>query len=148
VKLLLDTNAYSAFLRGHRDVVSAVRRTDRVLLSAVVVGELLFGFRHGSRFEENSARLDAFLAKASVDLVPVGFATAERFGRIAASLRQKGRPLPTNDVWIAAHAMETGADLLSSDSHFEAVDGLAWLPFSANEEDTIRERVLRYHARE
>ncbi|MFQ5528604.1 MAG: type II toxin-antitoxin system VapC family toxin [Thermoanaerobaculia bacterium] len=146
MKLLLDTNAYSALLRGHREVVSTVRRADRVLLSAVVVGELLYGFRHGSRFEENSARLEAFLKKAAVDPVRVGFTTAERFGRIAASLRGKGRPLPTNDVWIAAHAMETGADLLSSDSHFGAVDGLAWIPFSPQDEDTVRERVMQYHS--
>lgn len=147
LKLLLDTNAYTALLRGHREVLSMIRKAESVLMSAVVVGELLYGFRHGSRFEENSARLEAFLAKPLVDAVSVGLTTAERFGRIAAALRQKGRPLPTNDVWIAAHALETGADLLSSDAHFGAVDGLAWLPFSPTEEDTIRERVLEYHAR-
>jgi tRNA(fMet)-specific endonuclease VapC len=52
--------------------------------------------------------------------------TADRFGRIAAALRRKGRPLPTNDIWIAAHAMESGAELLSFDQHFDAVDGIAW----------------------
>jgi predicted nucleic acid-binding protein len=146
LKLLLDTNAYSALLRGHREVASTIRRADRVLLSAVVVGELLYGFRHGARFEENSARLEAFLEKPSVDLLPVGLTTAERFGRIAASLRQQGRPLPTNDVWIAAHAMETGADLLSSGAHFAAVEGLAWLPFDPADDDSVRERVRRYHS--
>jgi len=146
VRLLLDTNAYSALLRGHAEVAAIVRSAERVLLSAIVVGELLYGFRHGSRFEENAARLEAFLGKASVDLLPVSFTTAERFGRIAASLRAKGRPLPTNDVWIAAHALETGADLLSSDAHFANVDGLAWRPFSPGGGSTIRERVLRYHS--
>lgn len=53
------------------------------------------------------------------------FTTADRFGRIAAALRAKGKPIPQNDIWIAAHAMETGADLLSFDRHFEAVEGLA-----------------------
>jgi tRNA(fMet)-specific endonuclease VapC len=63
--------------------------------------------------------------------VPVTYTTADRFGRVAAALRAKGRPIPTNDMWIAAHAMETGAELLSFDQHFEAVDGLAWaLPSS------------------
>ena len=46
--------------------------------------------------------------------------------RIAVNLRRKGRPIPTNDIWIAAHAMESGADLVSADRHFEEVDGLAW----------------------
>ncbi len=54
--------------------------------------------------------------------------TADRFGRIAAALRTKDRPIPTNDIWIAAHTMESGADLLSYDRHFSAVDGLAWVP--------------------
>ena len=61
----------------------------------------------------------------------VGPVTADRYSRIAASLRAKGRPIPTNDVWIAAHAMETGADLVSADRHFEHVDGIAWLRVTA-----------------
>lgn len=59
-------------------------------------------------------------------LAPVTYATADRFGRVAAALRAKGRPIPTNDIWIAAHAMETGAELLSFDQHFAAIDGLVW----------------------
>ena len=61
----------------------------------------------------------------------MGPVTADRystiFARIAAALRAKGSPIPTNDVWIAAHALETGADLVSADRHFESVDGIAWL---------------------
>ncbi|HVT04403.1 MAG TPA: PIN domain-containing protein [Thermoanaerobaculia bacterium] len=53
--------------------------------------------------------------------------TSDRFGRIAASLRRKGRPLPTNDIWIAAHAMESGAELPSFDRHTDQVDGIAWV---------------------
>jgi len=70
--------------------------------------------------------LDAFLANPYVEFLPVTLETADRFGRVAALLRKKGRPIPTNDIWIAAHAMESGAELLSSDDHFEHVDGLAW----------------------
>jgi predicted nucleic acid-binding protein len=146
VKVLLDTNAYSALLRGHAEVSATVRRAQRVLLSTVVVGEPFYGFRHGSQFEENSARLEAFLDNPFVELVPVGFTTADRFGRIAASLCSKGQPIPTNDIWIAAHALETGAEFLSSDAHFGAVEGLAWLPFSPDDGETVRERVHRYHA--
>ncbi len=148
MRVLLDTSAYSALMRGHRGVAAMVRRAEGVLLSAVVVGELLYGFRHGERFEENAARLEAFLANPFVTLLDVGFTTASRFGRIAASLRRKGEPIPTNDIWIAAQAMETGADLLSSDPHFGAVEGLAWIAFSPTEEDTVRERTLNYYAAE
>lgn len=59
--------------------------------------------------------------------VPVTRTTADRYARIALALKRKGRPIPTNDIWIAAHAMETGADLVSYDEHFAAVDGLVWV---------------------
>ncbi len=133
-------------MRGHREVAALVRRAEGVLLSSVVAGELLYGFRNGSRFEENAARLAAFLDSPAVIGVPVSFTTADRFGRIAAALRRRGAPIPSNDIWIAAQAMETGADLLSSDTHFGAVEGLAWIPFSPTGEESVRERTLRYHA--
>lgn len=130
MKLLLDTNAYSAFMRGHPDVVTRVRRAEHVILSTIVVGELLIGFRAGKRLRKNLAELESFLDSPYVTLAPVTYTTADRFGRIAATLRAKGRPIPTNDIWIAAHAMETGAELLSFDRHFDAVDGLAWVPLA------------------
>ena len=127
MSVLVDTDAYSALMRGHPVVATRVRETDRVLLSTIVVGELLFGFRSGTRYERNRKSLEVFLRNAFVALVPVTWATAERFGRIAAALRATGMSIPTNDIWIAAHAMETGADLLSFDQHYSHVDGLAWV---------------------
>ncbi len=127
MRVLLDTNAYAALFRGHPEVSRLVRRSDEVLISAVVAGELLFGFRNGARYEANRRDLDAFLDSPFVRLLEVTLVTAERFGRISASLRKKGRPIPTNDLWIAAQAMETGADLLSFDQHFAEIEGLAWV---------------------
>ncbi len=127
MKILLDTNAYAALMRGHAAVADSVRRAERVYLSVIVAGELLFGFRHGSRYEQNRAELNTFLDSPYVIFLPVSLTTADRFSRIAAALRKKGTPLPTNDVWIAAHAMETGADLLSFDGHFEQIEGLAFV---------------------
>ena len=127
MKVLLDTNAYTALFRGHEDVAARVRRAEQVLVSVIVAGELLFGFRNGSRYEANRTELEDFIASPYVALLPVTLVTSDRFGRIAASLRRKGRPLPTNDIWIAAHAMESGAELISFDRHFEQVDGIAWV---------------------
>jgi tRNA(fMet)-specific endonuclease VapC len=127
MKVLLDTNAYSALKRGVDAVVRHVTRAETVFLSTIVAGELLAGFRQGTRLRKNLAELDAFIDNPHVTVVPVSLVTADRFGRIAAALRAKGRPIPTNDIWIAAHAMETGADLLSFDEHFVEVDGLAWV---------------------
>jgi tRNA(fMet)-specific endonuclease VapC len=126
MRLLLDTNAYAALMRGHAGVAGRVRRAEQILLSTVVAGELIFGFRNESRYEENMQELTDFLDNRHVALLPVSFTTADRFGRIAALLRRKGKALPSNDIWIAAHAIESGAELLSSDRHFEWIDGLIW----------------------
>lgn len=127
MRALIDSNAYSQLMRGREQVSRIVRNAEEILLSAVVLGELLYGFRHGSHNDRNVRGVRAFLASPYVSLVPVGATTADRYSRIAASLRAKGRPIPTNDVWIAAHAMETGADLVSADCHFRHVDGIAWV---------------------
>lgn len=126
MRLLLDTNVYSDLRRGDEVVAGLVQQAERVLMSAVVVGELLYGFRHGDRFEWNHERLRRFLDLPEVEFLPVTYTTADRFGRIFAALRRAGRPIPSNDIWIAAHALESGADLLSFDRHFDAVEGLAW----------------------
>jgi len=126
VKVLLDTNAYTALMSDRGDVAERVRRAEGVLLSPIVLGELFFGFRNGSRYEGNRARLDAFLANRFVEVLPVTLATAERFGLVAAQLRRRGMPIPSNDIWLAAHTMESGAELLSFDEHFGHVEGLLW----------------------
>ena len=132
MRVLLDSNAYTLLMRGHGEVAELVRRAEEVLFSAVVVGELMYGFRHGTHFERNSAELRSFLDNPYSTFVDVGSVTADRYSRIAASLRAKGCPIPTNDVWIAAHAMETGADLISADTHFEHVDGIVWVQVAAS----------------
>ena len=128
MKLLLDTNAYSAFFRDDPIVTELVHGADELALSVIVVGELLYGFQRGRRYEQNLAELRSFIGRPFVTFLPVGPVTAEHYGSIAAALRAKGRPIPTNDMWIAAHAMETGADLVSADRHFGYVGGLAWVP--------------------
>ncbi len=133
MRILLDTNAYSAMIQGHENVCDLVRMSERVFFSTIVVGELLAGFRGGSRFDSNHRVLDEYLESPYVQALPVTRTTADRFGRIWAGLRAKRHPIPTNDVWIAAHAMETGTDLVSFDEHFEAIDGLAWIHLRSTE---------------
>ena len=133
MRLLLDSNAYSHLKRGHRPVAELVRKSEEVILPFVVIGELLYGFRYGSRPERNTRELHAFLDNPQVKVAGTSFTTADRYARIAAALRAKGRPIPSNDIWIAAHAMETGADLVSYDRHFVHVEGLAWVYLSAGQ---------------
>lgn len=127
MNLLLDTNAYTALMKGDAATAERVRQAKEVLLSAVVVGELLYGFRYGTRHQDNVRQLDEFLRNPYVRFLAVTRESAERFGLVASALRQKGTPIPSNDIWLAAHALESGASLLSYDSHFSAVDGLVWV---------------------
>jgi tRNA(fMet)-specific endonuclease VapC len=127
MKLLPDTDAYSAMRRGDADVERHIRQAEEIMFSVIVLGELLFGFRNGSRFRANLSRLESFLHKPSVVVLPVTSRIADRFGMISTELRTKGKPIPSNDIWIAAHALELRATLLSFDRHFGAIEGLEWI---------------------
>jgi len=121
VNVLLDTSAYSALMRGHQPVLDAMRRSETVAVSAVVLGELHSGFRAGNRRTENTAQLEQFLSRPSVRVLDVTRETALRYAEVDAYLRKKGRPIPRNDVWIAAVALEHGLQLLTLDVHFREI---------------------------
>lgn len=127
--ILLDTNCYSAYLIGDEKVFNVLAAADRVWMSTVVLGELYTGFKGGSRLLENYSQLEIFLAKPTVHLLDVGQETAEIFGELKFRLKQAGTPLPINDVWIGAHAMETGSVLVSYDQHFTNISGLRHWPY-------------------
>jgi len=126
MKLILDTSAYVGFKRDAIEMVEIIVSAELILFSPVVLGELMFGFRNGTRFKKNMADLNRFLEHEAVELVQIGKTTSDRYSRIAAQLKQKGTPIPTNDIWIAAQTMEHGAELLTSDRHFEGIDGLVY----------------------
>jgi len=126
---LLDTSAYVGFKQGDAGLLETVGAAERIYFSSIVLGEILFGFRHGSKFKQNMTELNAFLDHPIVETLPVDRTTADRYARIAARLRAKGAPIPTNDIWIAAQTMASGAELLTYDRHFEKVDGLVYTLF-------------------
>ena len=123
-RLLVDTNAYTALFAGNEGIADLISDSEAILLSAVVVGELLDGFLGGTREEENRHDLEQMRAKSRTVVVPITADTAEWFATVKQQLRRKGTPIPINDVWIAASALEHGATLVSLDRHFENVDGL------------------------
>lgn len=127
MRISLDTNVYPALKRGRAEAENVVRRSEEVILSTVVLGELAHGFIKGSRYQSNRRVLEEFLSNPLVRVVDVTPTTADYFGRIAADLDRRGRPIPTNDIWIAAHAMETGADLVSYDPHFGEIQAFSWI---------------------
>ena len=128
MKVLLDTSAYSALLRGHQPVLDVMRRSETVAVSAVVLGELYSGFRAGNRWAENTAQLAQFLSKPSVRVLDVTEETALRYAEVDVYLRKKGRPIPRNDVWIAAVALEHGLQLLTLDNRFREIPLLLTQP--------------------
>jgi tRNA(fMet)-specific endonuclease VapC len=126
-KVLLDTNAYSALMTGDAQILQTLESTHQVLISPICVGELLAGFKLGTKEKVNRNILSEFLKQPTVELAPITAETSEWFAKIFADLKQNGTPIPLNDVWIAAQAMEHGAKLLTLDKHFQVVPGLLLL---------------------
>ena len=122
--LLLDTNAYTAFMLGAAEVVEVVAHAERLFVNSIVLGELLAGFAAGTREPRSRAELARFLDSPRVEVLPVTGQTADSYALVYAGLRRKGKPIPTNDLWIAASALEHGAALLTRDTHFSQIDGL------------------------
>ena len=129
MKVLLDTNALSALWNGDERVLEALGQAECVLVSIVVLGELFAGFRGGSRMKENRARLTGLLVKPTVRTLELSIETAEVYGQIKDTLKRAGTPVPINDVWLSAQAIETGSVLITFDSHFRKVPGVRlWDP--------------------
>lgn len=123
-KILLDTNAYAAFFSGEQPVFDALAQAEIVFISVIVLGELYAGFKGGSKEKENKQQLAAFLNRSTVQVLDVTSETAALFGDIKNRLKKAGMPLPINDVWIAAHVLETGSVLITYDEHFTKIPGL------------------------
>ena len=127
-KAVLDTNIYRAYTVGDPTVLEALATHDVILFPVFVLGELNCAFRGGTKYEHNCGLLTDFLAKPRVTVAVATENTAEIYGSIMSALRRAGTPLPTNDVWIAAQAMEHGAVVVSYDRHFLQVPGLRVWP--------------------
>lgn len=121
MRLLLDTSAYSAFMRGHEKIRVMVRTNEEIFLNSIVVGELMAGFIKGGRRKKNEDELRRFLMSPRVSLLDVSEETAERYAVILNSLWQAGSPIPTNDIWIAASAMEHGLRVVTTDEHYDKI---------------------------
>ena len=123
-RLALDTSAYSRFRAGDSRVHDLLAAAEIVLIPATVLGELYGAFEMGSRSRENRIALSEFIREPFVKVVPVSADVARQYGRVYAALRRSGTPIPVNDMWIAAAAIDQGACLLTFDRDFEQVTGL------------------------
>lgn len=122
--ILIDTNIYSGALRGVPEVVALLRKAERIAISSISIGELLSSFKGGTREQRNRDEFAEFLDSPRVDVYSVDEGTAEFYAAILQQLRQQGKPIPTNDIWIAAVAQQHGLALYSNDAHFQQIFGL------------------------
>ena len=127
----LDTVAYSHFKRGEKRITALLDSATWIGVPVVVIGELCAGFAQGSGVLENLAELDEFLALPVVRTLPVDRQIAEIFGEIMADLRRGGKPVPVNDIWIAATCASVGATLLTWDAHFHLMPRTGSLVFES-----------------
>ena len=126
IEILIDTNAYVEFKRGNQSVIEILRYAQTIGINSVVLGELLAGFAVGRKIEENQQELNQFLESSRVKVFTLDEMTAKYYAVIYKQLRNKGKPIPTNDMWIAATAVQHKLTLLSYDKHFMNIDGLLY----------------------
>jgi tRNA(fMet)-specific endonuclease VapC len=119
---LLDTNIVVAFIGGDLQVRERLEAVSRPLISLVVLGELYYGAAHSARPEKNAAAVDTFAASCTV--LSLDVETARLYGSIKAEQRSKGRPIPENDLWIAASSRQYGLVLVTRDRHFGQIERL------------------------
>ncbi len=119
---LLDTTVAVAHLRGVAAVSQRLTEARILYLPIIVLGELHYGIHRSARPQENLRQLERWLR---ITVVLAGTpATAERYGTLKQQLALAGTPIPENDLWIAAQALEHGLPLATRDSHFARVPGL------------------------
>ncbi len=124
MRLLIDTNRYSDMDEGDPEVVQRFESAKELWLPIIVLGELFAGFELGNRKDLNEKQLKDFIERLSVVLLHLDETTARYYGEIFRVLRLHGTPIPTNDIWIAALALQHDLTLDSRDQHFQHVPGL------------------------
>lgn len=121
-KCLLDTNIVIALFANETAVKENLAKTEEVFIPSVVIGELFYGAHKSARAKENIARIDNF-ASASI-VLGCNTETSRIYGEIKYALSVKGHPIPENDIWIAAIALQHNLILISRDAHFKEVANL------------------------
>lgn len=123
--LLVDTSVAIDYMRGEPAAGRVIAAASRLYAAAVVLGELLHGAERSARRVESLTRVERFAAQ--VEILPVDEETARHYSGIRTSLVEKGRPIPENDIWIAAVGRQHQLTVVTRDSHFTEVPGLALL---------------------
>jgi len=121
-RYLLDTNAIIALQREDEDLKKRLSDADDVFVPVIAVGELYFGAYKSTKVEDNLKAVASFVSDRTV--LTTDSNTADIYGQVKQALRDKGRPIPENDIWIAALALQYELNLVTLDSHFREVQKL------------------------
>lgn len=124
VRVALDTNRLTDLLQGDAALADRLGTCDEVWIPLVVLGEMKAGFQGGTQRERNELLLRELLAKSTVNVLLPGRETAEHYARLFVQLKRAGRPVPDNDLWIAASVLEHDLVLITRDQHFERIPQL------------------------
>ena len=121
--LVLDTNAYSDFVRNQKwkDLISF---SPKIHLPIMVIAELKSGFRRGSQFQQNEIQFEYFLEQPNVEILLPNLQTTTYYASIFNHLRNTGVSIPQNDIWIAALSLQHALWLCTSDAHFDHIPQL------------------------
>ncbi len=122
----LDTNIAIAVLKGETGVAEKLQNAGRIFLPLPVVGELFFGALNSQRAEANLSRTQQLIQRSTI--LQMGSETASLYARTRMTLKQKERPIPENDIRIAASCLEHQVVLMTNDTHFQSIEGLAVEP--------------------
>ena len=118
MRILLDSNRYQDFCEGTQEAVQVIRQAAEIVIPFIVLGELRAGFACGTRGHENEQTLIRFLNSPRVKLLFADEDTTRQYANLFRQLRKQGTPIPTNDLWIAALAVQHGFLLFTRDAHF------------------------------
>jgi tRNA(fMet)-specific endonuclease VapC len=120
--MLLDTSIVIEFFRGNTIVKARLQKEASLAIPYVVLGELLFGAYRSANAGKHTGQIKRFLANC--DILSADAETADQYARIKTTLLQMGKPIPENDIWIAAIATQYNLKLLTRDNHFNHIGGL------------------------
>jgi len=124
VRVALDTNRLTDLFQGDAELAEFLATCDEVWIPLIVLAEIKAGFYGGTQHHRNEVLLRKFMAKPTVEVLLPGRETAEQYARLFVQLKRAGTPVPDNDLWIAALALENDLALITRDRHFENIPQL------------------------
>lgn len=120
--IILDTNIVTAWLKGETGIADKIDKAKNIYLPIIVIGELYYGAFHSTKVQKNITDINKLTA--AYNLLLVDEAVTATYGRIKTALRKKGKPIPENDIWIAAITLQNNLTLITRDKHFKEIEGI------------------------